>query len=338
MQFLDECVVYVTSGDGGSGHVSFRREKYVPRGGPDGGDGGDGGAVVFVASSRRNTLVDYHRRRHLRAEGGERGRKRQQYGAGGSDLICEVPIGTLLYDAETGEALADLATEGDRWVLAGGKGGLGNMHFASSTNRTPRRSTPGTPGQERTLRLELKLLADVGLLGFPNAGKSTFLRKVSAAQPKVAAYPFTTLVPQLGVVDTGEGTSFVLADIPGLIEGAAEGAGLGHRFLKHVERCAGFLHLVSVDDPEGSPLDRYRAIVEELRRYGPELVRRPQVVALSRCDLVPDEEVQRWLRVLSKETGGRVFRLAALKGQGLGPVVGASKAMVDAVRSGELDR
>jgi len=337
VQFLDEVVIHVASGDGGAGHVSFRREKFVPRGGPDGGDGGDGGSVIFEATDRRNTLVDYWRKRHWKAPHGDRGGKRQMYGANADDLVCEVPIGTILYDEETGERIADLDEAGARWVLPGGKGGLGNMHFASSTNRTPRQSTPGTPGVEMRLRMELKLLADVGLLGFPNAGKSTLLRKVSAARPKVADYPFTTLVPQLGMVQASEDTTLVLADIPGLIEGAADGAGLGHQFLKHVERCAGFLHLVSVETWEGTPRERYQAINDELRQYGAGLEHRPQVVALTKIDLVDDDEVRKWTRALSEETGGRVFPISSITGKGLSKVLHALSAMTVAVRAGELD-
>ncbi len=333
MQFLDECVIHVASGDGGAGHVSFRREKYVPRGGPDGGDGGNGGAVIFRATKRRNTLVDYHRRPHVRAEHGHRGSKRQMYGACGADLVCEVPIGTLIQDVDTEERIADLDVEGAEWRMEGGKGGLGNMHFASSTNRTPRRSTPGTPGLERTLRLELKLLADVGLLGFPNAGKSTLLRTVSAARPRVADYPFTTLVPQLGVVETGEGRAFVMADIPGLIEGAADGAGLGHRFLKHIERCAGFVHLVSVEEHEDTPVDRYDAIRTELTRYGEALAARPQIVVLTKVDLADDDTIQHWRKALQARAGTRVLTLAALRGEGVSTLVGAARQLVDAVQA-----
>lgn len=331
MQFLDEVVIHVRSGAGGEGHVSFRREKYVPRGGPDGGDGGRGGAVVLVATARRNTLVDYHRKRHWWAPDGERGGKRQCYGAAGEDLVLDVPLGTLVYDAETAERLADLGTEGASWRIPGGRGGLGNMHFASSTNRTPRQALPAEPGEERMLRLELKLLADIGLLGFPNAGKSTLLRRVSAARPKVADYPFTTLVPQLGVVELGDARTAVFADIPGLIAGAAEGAGLGHRFLKHVERCAGFVHLVSAVSWEGSPAERFMAIVDELRCYGGALADRPQVVVLTKIDLVSEAERKAAARALREVSGARVFGVCGLTGDGVAEMLGAVRALLDAV-------
>lgn len=337
MEFLDEVLVYAASGAGGAGHVSFRREKFVPRGGPDGGDGGRGGHVIFRATARRNTLVDYQRRRHQRAEDGRPGGKKQMTGRGGQDLECPVPRGTLIHDAETGELLADLTREGDTWVLEGGRGGLGNLHFKSSTNRTPRFAQPGEPGQERRLRLELKLLADIGLLGFPNAGKSTWLSRVSAARPKVADYPFTTLVPQLGVVALDDGRGFVVADIPGLIEGAAEGAGLGHQFLRHVERCAGYLHLVSPDTYEGDPVERYEALCDELRRYDDGVFARPQVVALSQVDRLDATERTRWVEALEAATGARVFPISSVTGEGLPEVVTALWTLVSQRRAAEAE-
>src|SRR6058998_3620415 len=245
MKFVDEATIEVIAGDGGNGAVSFRREKYVPRGGPDGGDGGRGGSIYAIADRNINTLIDYRYARIHRAKPGEHGRGADQYGRGADDIVLRMPVGTMISDADTGELLADLAGNGQRALIAkGGKGGLGNLHFKSSTNRAPRQSTPGERGEQRRLCLELKLLADVGLLGMPNAGKSTLIRAISAARPRVADYPFTTLAPQLGVVRTDEGRSFVVADIPGLIEGAAEGSGLGHRFLRHLQRTRLLLHLV----------------------------------------------------------------------------------------------
>ncbi|MCB9682466.1 MAG: GTPase ObgE [Alphaproteobacteria bacterium] len=332
MEFVDEVVIFVRSGDGGAGAVSFRREKYVPRGGPDGGDGGHGGALVLEASARRNTLIDYARRRHHRAEGGRPGAKKQMYGAGGADLVCEVPVGTLVFDDETGDLLADLDVDGARWALPGGRGGLGNMHFATATNRTPRFAQPGEPGTEMVLRLELKLLADVGLLGFPNAGKSTFLSRVSAARPRVADYPFTTLVPQLGVVELGTRQTFVVADIPGLIEGAADGAGLGHQFLRHVERCACYLHLVSPDPWEASPADKLVALDTELELYGAGLPERPQVVALNKIDTLSPEELATHVAELEAVTGGPVYPISGVTGQGVPELVAALWAIVEARR------
>ena len=259
MKFIDEVVIEVTSGNGGHACSNFRRQKYVPLGGPDGGDGGKGGSVIFIADGHRNTLIDYRRKRHWHAGDGKNGDKRQMTGATGTHCLCYVPIGTMIFDDNSGELLADLDVQDARWELEGGRGGLGNMHFKSSINRAPRRATDGKEGEVRMLRLELKLLADVGLLGFPNAGKSTWLSRVSAARPKIADYPFTTLTPQLGVVVLGDLQTFVMADVPGLVEGAAEGAGLGLDFLKHLERCGCYLHLVSRDahemHPVGQPID-----------------------------------------------------------------------------------
>jgi GTP-binding protein len=335
VKFIDEVVIFVASGKGGDGHLSFRREKYVPRGGPDGGDGGDGGSVILEATSRRNTLIDYRRFRHHRAGDGEKGGYQQMTGARGADTVLPVPLGTLVFDEETGEFLADLATEGETWVLAGGSGGLGNVHFKSSTNRTPRKTQPGWPATERTLRLELKLLADVGLLGFPNAGKSTLLSRVSAARPKVADYPFTTLVPQLGVVQLSNEQTFVMADIPGLIEGAADGAGLGHQFLRHVERCACFVHLVGPDDEDGTAVERFAALNRELAAYDRSLRRRPQFVVLSKIDLLSAEERERQVRALSSASGARVFAMSSVTGAGVAGLIEAVWRHVQAVRDAE---
>ena len=291
MRFIDEARLQVASGSGGSGAVSFRREKYVPFGGPDGGDGGRGGDVVFRATTRRSSLLELRGRARVVADDGERGGIRQMTGAGASDLVVEVPVGTRIIDEETEAVIADLVEEDQSVVVAkGGKGGSGNMRFKTASNRAPRKCTPGEPGEERTVRLELLLMADVGLLGFPNAGKSTLIRCVSAARPKVADYPFTTLVPNLGVVDLGMEGSFVIADIPGLIRGAAEGAGLGHQFLRHVSRNRLLLHLISLGPDEAEPpVQRYHHIRRELEHYDARLLERPEVVVLTKIDTVPPE-------------------------------------------------
>jgi GTP-binding protein len=286
--FVDRVTIEVEAGRGGDGCVSFRREKYVPRGGPDGGDGGDGGSVVVVADPQLGTLLDYRYRRHYKAPRGEDGRPKDQYGKRGNDLELRVPVGTVVYDDETGDPLADLDTAGARCVVArGGTGGRGNIHFKTPWNQAPRTAEPGTPGEERRLRLELKLLADVGLLGYPNVGKSTFIARVSRARPRIADYPFTTLVPNLGVVQLSDDRNFVIADIPGLIEGAADGAGLGHQFLRHVERCRVLLHILDdtfTTGPDRSPLHDFDVINAELARYAPHLAQVPQVVALNKID------------------------------------------------------
>jgi len=285
--FIDEAKIYVKAGNGGDGAVAFRREAHVPRGGPSGGDGGDGGDVVLVADAQLSTLLDFKYRQHYRAESGENGRGKDQYGKAGEPLLVRVPAGTVVTDEDTGETLADLTEPGQRFVVGhGGKGGRGNIHFKSPWNQAPRTAEPGTTGEERTIRLTLKLLADAGLLGFPNVGKSTFLAAVSRAKPKIADYPFTTLTPNLGVVGLSDGRSFVLADVPGLIEGAAEGAGLGHRFLRHVERTRALLHLLEVSaEPGRDPERDFDAINRELAQYDPQLATRPQVVALNKLDL-----------------------------------------------------
>jgi len=294
MKFVDEAIIKVEAGDGGSGTVSFRREKFVPDGGPDGGDGGDGGDVYLIANESLNTLIDFRYTRFHAAERGKNGQSRDCTGRRGEDLVIRVPVGTRITDEETGESVGDLTTVGKKIMVAkGGWHGLGNARFKTSTNRAPRQKTLGTPGEVRSLKLELMLLADVGLLGYPNAGKSTFIRSVSAAKPKVADYPFTTLVPNLGVVSVGSDRSFVVADIPGIIEGASEGAGLGTRFLKHLERCRILLHVVDLapfDDSD--PGTAAAQIVKELELHKPELAAKPRWLVFNKLDLVPEEEQQ----------------------------------------------
>lgn len=317
MKFVDEVSFVVASGTGGAGAVTFLREKFVPRGGPDGGDGGRGGAVVFEATRARNTLVDFRFNKVYRAEDGQKGGKKNMTGRSGTDLRLLVPVGTVITDDETGEPLADLADHGSVWELPGGRGGKGNRHFATATHRTPRFAQDGEPGTEVKVRLELRLLADVGLLGFPNAGKSTLISRISAAKPKIADYPFTTLVPNLGVVDVGEGRSFVVADIPGLIEGASEGAGLGHRFLRHLTRCELILHLVSADEmEEASPAERVISLRRELATYSPELGARPERVVLTKCDLLTEEDRSAALQAL-REAGIEATAISSVAGTGL---------------------
>ncbi len=321
MKFVDEATIRVEAGAGGNGCLSFRREKFVPRGGPDGGDGGDGGSVYLKADEGLNTLVDFRHLRRFRAARGEDGKGRQCYGKKGADVTIRVPVGTLVYDTETEELMGDLAEHDQVLLVAkGGAHGLGNTHFKSSTNRAPRQTTPGTPGEERNLRLELQVLADVGLLGLPNAGKSTFIRAVSGARPKVADYPFTTLYPQLGVVRVEAYRSFVVADIPGLIEGAAEGAGLGTRFLKHLSRTRLLLHLIDAvpADETADPVADARTIVRELERHSRELAERERWLVLNKLDLLPTEErdlrCQRIAGALA--WSGPVFGISALTGEG----------------------
>lgn len=295
MKFIDEAKIEVVAGKGGNGAASFRTEKFVPRGGPDGGDGGKGGSVWAVADENINTLVEYRFVKRYQAKNGEKGHGADRYGAGGSDITLRLPVGTLIRDIDTDEIVADLTHNGQRVCLAkGGKGGLGNIHFKSSINRAPKQCTPGEEGEIRTLQLELKVLADVGLLGMPNAGKSTLITAVSAARPKIANYPFTTLHPNLGVVRLDENNSFVMADIPGLIEGAAEGAGLGHRFLKHLARTGLLLHVVDLApfDEEVNPAEEALAIVEELRKYDAELFDKPRWLVLNKFDMLSDEEAE----------------------------------------------
>jgi GTP-binding protein len=292
MKFVDEAVITVTAGNGGNGCISFRREKFIPLGGPDGGDGGNGGSVWVEADENLNTLVDFRHERFFKAQRGQNGMGRQMFGKAGEDITIKVPIGTEIVNVATDEIIGDLTSHGDRILVAqGGEGGKGNVHFKSSVNRAPRKASNGTPGEEREIRLEMKLLADVGLLGFPNAGKSTFIRAVSAATPKVADYPFTTLHPNLGVVSVEIGRSFVIADIPGLIEGAADGAGLGSLFLRHVQRTRVLLHLVDIApfDESIDPAEQVRIIENELRQHDPEMLDKPRWLILNKGDLLDDE-------------------------------------------------
>jgi GTP-binding protein len=335
MKFVDEALVEVIAGDGGSGAASFRREKFVPRGGPDGGDGGRGGSIWMVADRNINTLIDYRYARIHRAKRGENGRGADQYGHGAADIVLRVPVGTTIADADTGTMIADLAADGQRALVAkGGAGGLGNLHFKSSTNRAPRQFTPGERGEQRRLRLELKILADVGLLGMPNAGKSTLIRAVSAARPKVADYPFTTLAPNLGVVRTDENRSFVVADIPGLIARAADGAGLGHQFLRHLQRTRMLLHIVDIApfDADADPVRDARAIVTELKRYDVALYAKPRWLVLNKLDLVPQDE--RGARVKAFVDAyrwkGPVFAISAVNGEGCRELVFKVQGWLDA--------
>lgn len=325
MKFVDEALISAEAGDGGNGCLSFRREKYIPKGGPDGGDGGDGGDVVLVTDGGLNTLVDFRYKRRFRAENGRPGAGADCTGRHGADLEVRVPAGTQVYDEDSAQMLGELIREGDRLIIArGGAHGLGNARFKSSTNRAPRKTTPGKPGEVRRLRLELKLLADVGLLGVPNAGKSTFLRAVSAARPKVADYPFTTLHPGLGVVSVSTDRSFVVADIPGLIEGAADGAGLGTRFLRHLSRTRLLLHLVDVsalggiEGGAGDPVEQVLAVVHELEQFSPELAARERWLALNKVDLLDpharEEMCAALVRALAWE--GPVHIVSALSGEG----------------------
>jgi len=321
MKFVDEARIEVHAGDGGGGVVSFRREKYVPRGGPDGGDGGNGGSVFAVADRNINTLVEYRFARIHRARDGEKGRGRQCSGKSADDVVLRVPAGTVIKDLDSGETVADLAEHDQTAVLArGGKGGLGNVNFKSSTNRAPRKATPGGPGEHRSLHLELKVLADVGLLGMPNAGKSTFIRAVSAARPKVADYPFTTLHPHLGVVRIGVDRSFVIADIPGLIEGAAEGAGLGHQFLRHLARTRLLLHIVDAIPVEAGadPARDARSIAAELKKFDAALYRKPRWLVLNKMDMLPAKERKSAAADIVRRLRwrGPSFCISALTGEG----------------------
>ena len=340
MKFIDEAKIEVVAGKGGNGASSFRREKFVPRGGPDGGDGGKGGSVIAVADENINTLVEFRFVKKYMAKNGEKGHGADRYGRGADDIILHMPVGTLIRDIDTDEIIADLTTHGQEVILAkGGKGGLGNIHFKSSTNRAPRQCTPGEDGENRLLHLELKVLADVGLLGMPNAGKSTLISAVSAARPKVADYPFTTLHPNLGVVRMDENHSFVMADIPGLIEGAAEGAGLGHRFLRHLSRTGLLLHVVDLApfDEGVDPAAEALALAEELRKYDEALYDKPRWFVLNKLDVLPEEERAERVAAFLQAVGWnhpkpddefefdvdtpRVFEISAINRQGTADLV-----------------
>ena len=336
MKFVDEATIDVKAGDGGNGAVSFRREKYIPLGGPDGGDGGDGGSVWMVADTGLNTLADFRYERRFKAQRGENGRGRNCTGKAGEDCIIRVPVGTLVYEEDTEELMGDLVEDGQRLLVArGGFHGLGNLRYKSSTNRAPRESKPGTPGEHRALRLELKLLADIGLLGKPNAGKSTLIRAISAAKPKVADYPFTTLHPNLGVVRVEAHRSFVVADIPGLIEGAAEGAGLGVQFLKHLSRTGLLLHLVDVAPLDGSdPVEDVKAIAHELEKFSAELGGRERWLVLNKIDMVPEDERKALCQDLVERLDwqGPVFEISALAKQGTRELVFAIMDVIETRR------
>ncbi len=334
MKFLDQAKIYTRSGDGGNGVVAFRREKYIEFGGPDGGNGGRGGDVVFVAAPNLNTLIDFRYTQHFRAPKGGNGAGSDRTGAAAPDVVIEVPVGTQILAEDKETLLADLDAPGKRVVLCqGGDGGHGNAHFKTSTNRAPRKATPGYPGEERWVWLRLKLIADVGLVGLPNAGKSTLLSVVSAAKPKIADYPFTTLHPQLGVVRLSHSEEFVIADIPGLIERAHEGAGLGDRFLGHVERCAVLLHLV--DGAAGSPVRAWRTVRGELEAYGGGLAQKPELLVLNKTDAMTPREVSARRAALAKAAGQPVMLLSGATGQGLPDVVRALMGRVHAHRVGE---
>jgi len=342
MKFIDEAIIKVHAGKGGDGCASFRREKYIPKGGPDGGDGGRGGSIYAVADRNINTLVDYRYQRTHKAKNGEPGRGSDQYGAGAPDIFLRMPVGTVITDLQTGQVVADLSRDGQQALIAkGGQGGLGNLHFKSSVNRAPRQFTRGEPGEERELQLELKVLADVGLLGMPNAGKSTFIRSVSAARPKVADYPFTTLHPNLGVVRVDMDRSFVIADIPGLIEGAAEGLGLGHQFLRHLQRTRLLLHIVDLApfDESVDPVREAKAIVEELRKYDQSLFEKPRWLVLNKLDMIPDGEREARIQSFLKDFGwaGPWFAISAISGEGCDKVTFAIADYLDQHRRAEVE-
>jgi GTPase len=338
MKFVDEATIDVAAGNGGNGCASFRREKFIPFGGPDGGDGGRGGSVFAVGDRNINTLIDFRYARRHEARNGENGRGADQYGAAAADIVLRMPMGTIIRDVETDEVIAELLVPDEKvLIVKGGDGGFGNLHFKSSTNRAPRQKTSGWPGEQKKLKLELRVLADVGLLGMPNAGKSTLIAAVSNARPKIADYPFTTLHPNLGVVRVGPEQSFVMADIPGLIEGAAEGAGLGHQFLRHLQRTHLLLHLVDLApfDEAVDPVVQARAIVAELKKYDPSLHAKPRWLVLNKLDMVPVEEreqrVKEFVRRLRWK--GPVFQISALTREGCEPLVRAIYQHVAAVRN-----
>ncbi|MGE5444678.1 MAG: GTPase ObgE [Ignavibacteriales bacterium] len=319
VKFVDEAKIYVKSGRGGRGCVSFRREKFVPRGGPNGGDGGDGGDVIVIGRENMTSLLDYHYKQHYRAQNGEHGRGKDQHGKNAPALLVPVPIGTVVRDFFTGEILGDITADNQTLVVAsGGRGGRGNARFATSTNQAPRYAQPGEEGEEKTLILELRLLADVGIIGFPNAGKSTLISRISAARPRIADYPFTTLIPNLGVVSYNEGKTFVVADIPGLIKGAHEGAGLGIKFLRHIERTKVLIHLLDLSPfTERDPIEDYCIMNEELEAYSPELKNKPQIIAPNKIDITEAEEKLEEIETYFKKLGIKVFPISSATGEGV---------------------
>ncbi|MEK6532052.1 MAG: GTPase ObgE [Deltaproteobacteria bacterium] len=337
MKFIDEAEILVAAGHGGRGCVSFRREKYVPKGGPDGGDGGDGGDIVFVADQRLTSLLDFRYRREYKAERGEHGMGSLCHGKNGMDLVIKVPVGTLIKDTASGEDIADLTKDGEVFLCCrGGRGGKGNAHFKTSTHQTPRFAQPGMDGGEGRLKLVLKLLADVGIIGFPNAGKSTLISMISAARPKIAQYPFTTLVPNLGVVRFGDFGGFVVADIPGLVEGAHRGKGLGVKFLKHIERTGLFIHVLDLCPPEDKdPVLDFKAVIAELKAFNEKLSERPQIVALNKID-VPEAR-QRVPQMLNffNALGIKVFAISAATGEGVKDLVACVGMEVEKIRAGK---
>jgi GTP-binding protein len=335
MKFLDQCKIYLRSGDGGAGAVSFHREKFIEFGGPDGGDGGRGGHVILEAVPNLNTLIDFRYTQHFKAPKGGHGMGKNRTGAAAPDLVIKMPVGTEVLDEDKETVLVDLTEPGQRVrLLKGGDGGFGNHHYKTSTNQAPRRGDLGWPGEERWVWLRLKLIADAGLVGLPNAGKSTLLASVSRAKPKIADYPFTTLHPQLGVVSS-DGAEFVLADIPGLIEGASEGAGLGTRFLGHVERCGVLIHLV--DGTSDDVARDYRTVREELAAYGGGLAQKKELLALNKCDALDEKEIQSRARKLARASGGKVFRISGAAGKGVKELMRAAYADVKAYRAAEAE-
>jgi GTPase len=334
VKFIDEAIITVQSGDGGKGCVSFRREKFIPRGGPDGGDGGRGGDIVLKTTSRKRTLYQFRFKKHFKAQNGSQGQGKQKTGKNGQDLTIELPPGTLITDADTGQVITDLIECGETVVLAkGGRGGQGNIRFKTSTNRAPRFAQPGEPGETKTLRLELKLLADVGIIGLPNAGKSTLITAVSSARPKIGNYPFTTLFPSLGVVQTGWAEPFVVADIPGLIQGAHKGTGLGIRFLRHIERTRMLVHLIDVSAMDtDNPLNAYNTVNKELAMYNQKLMEKPQIVVLNKMDLPGAGEAAKKFQVAIKEK--QVILISALTGQGIENLKSKIIQLLDSLREG----
>jgi GTP-binding protein len=334
MKFIDSAKIFLRAGNGGDGCVSFRREKFVPRGGPDGGDGGNGGSIIFIADKKINTLIDFKYKKHYRAEDGEPGRGKNQHGKNGKDLFIRVPAGTIIKNAETGEMIVDLVNDGDSAIVAkGGRGGRGNASFATSTRQAPRIATKGEKREPLWVLLELHLIADVGIIGMPNAGKSTLISRISSAKPKIADYPFTTLTPNLGVVRFGDFKSFVVADMPGLIEGAHRGAGLGDKFLKHIERTKVLVHLIAPDSKEDSVIKKYKIIRNELEKYNPELLLRPEIVALNKIDIPFVRKRIEKIKKKFAEKSIKVYPVSAVTGEGLGELINEIADKLDLIKS-----